>query len=496
MAGRQTGGTVAVDAGDKASVETIPDIEMEIKPSAKRAKDSRRLVVVANRLPVSRTRKKGGDEWTTSPGGLVSAMTPLLQEGEGAWVGWAGTPGDAPAPFEHDDIALRPVGLTKGEVDAYYKGFSNSTLWPLYHDSLRTPQFRRRWWWPYVEVNRRFAEAAAETTRPGDIVWVHDYHLQLVPGMLRAMVPEARIGFFLHIPFPAVELYSRMPWRREIVEGLLGADLIAFQTPLGAQNFVRAARRFSKVKGRAGRLEHDGRRVDVRAIPISIDTSRFEALAADEKVRRRAEQLRERLGARRKVLLGVDRLDYTKGIDVRLRAIEEMLKRGRYRADDVVYVQVAVPSRESVGEYIEIRSGVEEMVGRINGQFGETGQSVVHYLRRSLAQDELVAYYLAADVMLVTPLRDGMNLVAKEFVSTRLDDSGVLVLSEFAGAANELDKAILVNPFDVDGMATAMEESLEQSPARATRAMRSMRRTVEDHDVFAWAKRFVGALGA
>jgi len=398
-------------------------------------------------------------------------------------------------PFEHDGIHLCPVSLSKREVDLYYKGMSNSTLWPLYHDSIRTPQFRRRWWWPYVDVNRRFAEAVAETCRAGDIVWVHDYHLQLVPAMLREMVPEVRIGFFLHIPFPAVELYSRMPWRREIVEGLLGADLIAFQTPLGAQNFGRAARRFAHVKGRAGRLDYEGRRVDVRAIPISIDTGRFEGIAAEPQVRRRADQLRDRVGQRRKVILGVDRLDYTKGIDVRLRAIEEMLKRGHYRADDVVYVQIAVPSRESVGDYVETRSMIEEMVGRINGQFGDAGRSVVHYLRRSVPQEELVSYYLAADVMLVTPLRDGMNLVAKEFVSTRYDESGVLVLSEFAGAANELGKAEMVNPFDVDGMASAIERALEVDPAVARRSMRAMRRTVREHDVFAWAHRFVGALG-
>lgn len=458
------------------------------------SRSTKRLVVVANRLPVSRTKTQGGSEWRVSPGGLVSAMTPLLTERDGSWVGWHGVAGEPPEAFEHSGISLQPVGLSKSEVDLYYEGFSNSTLWPLYHDSLRTPVYRRRWWWPYVDVNRRFAEAAAEMARPGDVVWVHDYHLQLVPSMIRTLNPEVRIGFFLHIPFPAIELYSRMPWRREIVEGLLGADLIGFQTPLGAQNFIRAARRFANVRGRGTTLEHGGRQVEVQPFPISIDVDRYESLAADPNVQRQARKLCDRVGQERRILLGVDRLDYTKGIDVRLRAVEEVLKRGRHSPNDIVYVQVAVPSRESVGEYVETRSNVEEMVGRINGQFADAGRSVVHYLRRSLPIEELVAYYLAADVMLVTPLRDGMNLVAKEYLAAHTDERGVLVLSEFAGAANELTKAIMVNPFDVDGMASKIEQSLAVAPTQSRRAMRAMRKIVRENDVYNWANKFVGAL--
>jgi trehalose 6-phosphate synthase len=493
MHAREHHGGLAVDAGDRSAIDTVldPDSHMRMPHSV----DTRRFIVVANRLPVTRSRKKDSQAWTVSPGGLVSAMTPLLTEGEGSWVGWHGAPGDAPEAFEHAGISLRPVGLSKTEVDGYYKGFSNRTLWPLYHDSLRTPQFRRRWWWPYVDVNRRFAEAVAAEARPGDIVWVHDYHLQLVPSMVRRLVPGVRIGFFLHIPFPAVELFSRMPWRREVVEGLLGADLVAFQTPLGAQNFIRAARRFADVAGRGNALAHDGRTVQVQAIPISIDTQRFESIARRPETQAGAAQLRERIGNRR-ILLGVDRLDYTKGIDVRLRSLEEILRRGRHTVDDMVYIQVAVPSRESVDDYIDTRSEVEEMVGRINGEYANAGQSVVHYLRRSLPQDELVAYYLAADVMLVTPLRDGMNLVAKEYLASRVDDNGTLVLSEFAGAANELGRAIMVNPFDIDAMASAIEDGLETDPTHARRAMRAMRRVVRENDVYRWADRFVGALGA
>lgn len=483
--------SASVNGGSAVEGSISPETELGVQPGLEVSRSTKRLVVVANRLPVAQAK---GGQWQVSPGGLVSAMTPLLKEREGSWVGWHGAAGTPPSAFKHTGISLQPVGLSEAEVDAYYEGFSNSSLWPLYHDSLRTPVYRRRWWWPYVDVNRRFAEAVAKMAKPGDLVWVHDYHLQLVPAMLRTLCPELRIGFFLHIPFPAIELYSRIPWRREIVEGLLGADLIGFQTPLGAQNFIRAARRFANVRGRGSALEHAGRTVRVQPFPISIDVQRYEELAQRPEVRREARKLSESVGQDRRILLGVDRLDYTKGIDVRLRAIEEVLRRGRHGTDDMVYVQVAVPSRESVGEYVETRSRVEEMVGRINGQYAETGRSVVHYLRRSLPIEELVAYYLAADVMLVTPLRDGMNLVAKEYVATHGDERGVLVLSEFAGAANELTRSIMVNPFDVDGMASKIEQSLAVAPTLGRRAMRSMRKVLHENDVYNWARRFVGAL--
>ncbi len=449
------------------------------------------LVIVANRLPVRRTRAG----WEISPGGLVTAMTPILSGCGGSWVGWPGDAETEMTPFEHEGIGLRPVSMSKSEVDAFYAGFSNRTLWPLYHDAIRTPEFRRRWWGPYLAVNRRFAAAAAEAASPGDAIWVHDYHLQLAPGMVRKLAPEARIGFFLHIPFPSQELFSRLPWRKEILEGLLGADVVGFQTRLGAQNFARACRRFTSARGTNTALRFEDRTVRVGAFPISIDTRRFETIAADPATCARAEQLQQKLGGRR-IILGVDRLDYTKGIDVRLKTIEEMLRRKAATADEIVYVQIAVPSREKVAEYADMRRRIEELVGRINGQYGEAGRVVVHYLRRNLSERELIAYYRAADVMLVTPLRDGMNLVAKEFVASRLDNTGVLVLSEFAGAARELRRAILVNPFDIDGCATAVEAALRVTRREAARRMSALRRTVQSSDVFAWADEFLGALRA
>ncbi|MFI4871852.1 MAG: trehalose-6-phosphate synthase [Phycisphaerales bacterium JB061] len=460
-----------------------------------------RLIIVANRLPVNRVKRKGRMVWETSPGGLVSALKPLVTEAGGSWVGWSGSPGKAPPAFEHENIQVRPVSVTAEQVEKFYAGFSNATLWPLYHDCVRTPQFHRRWWWPYVDVNRQFAEATAAETKPGDTVWVHDYQLQLVPAMLREMVPDVKIGFFLHIPFPPLELFAQLPWRREILAGLMGADLVGFQTPQGAKNFAAACKRYSDARGGDTKLEHRGRTVVVKPFPISIDIEHMEETATSESVRARAVELRKDLASsrhgERKILLGVDRLDYTKGIEIRLRAYEELLRRGTHTVDDCVLVQVAVPSRESVGEYAELRAFVERLTGRINGEYGEAGRAAVHYLRRNLNFEELVAFYRAADVMLVTPLRDGMNLVAKEYVIAKTDDDrgGTLVLSEFAGAANELGAgSLLVNPHDVDGLAATMDVSLTLPEAEVDRRMGLLQRAVRKNDVFGWAGSFLEAL--
>ena len=452
----------------------------------------RRLVVVANRLPVRRVDGR----WETSPGGLVSALTPVLREGSGSWVGWTGMADDAPPPFEHDGISQRPVALSAAEVDNYYLGFCNGTIWPLYHDAIRTPDFHRHWWRPYRTVNRRFAESAAAALRPGDAAWVHDYQLQLVPAMLRELRPATSIGFFLHIPFPPVEVFARLPWRRQIIEGLLGADVVAFQTELARNNFARAAHRFAGSTGGFRAVDYQGRRVVLDRAPISVDVGKYAGLAADPAVRDAAGVLRQELGDPRTVVLGVDRLDYTKGIDVRLRAFETLLEKNPEVAGDVVFIQISVPSREGIGDYTEMRDRVEGLVGRINGAYGSPGRVPVHYQYRSVGVEELVAYYLVADVLAVTSLRDGMNLVAKEWVACRLDDTGTLLLSEFAGAAGEFRQALLVNPYDVDGMADALYRSVTMPIDEQRRGMRAMRRYVERHDVYAWARHCLEALGA
>jgi trehalose 6-phosphate synthase len=455
------------------------------------------FVVVANRLPVDvEELPDGSQRWKQSPGGLVTAIAPMLRSREGAWVGWPGTPDVELDPFVDGGMQLHPVSMSEQEVEDYYEGFSNGTLWPLYHDVIVPPAYHRHWWQAYVKINKRFAEATAEVAAQGATVWVQDYQLQLLPAMLRELRPDLRIGFFLHIPFPPTELFMQLPWRRRIVEGLLGADLVGFHTPGGARNFRLLAARLADGQAGPGRNEvtFKDRVVKLGAFPISIDSKALDELAAQPEVLERAKQLRSDLGDPDKVVLGVDRLDYTKGIVVRLRAFEELLVEERID-ESTVMIQIATPSRERVEHYTRMRNDIEQTVGRINGAYSRVGHPVLHYLHQSLPREELVAFFAAADVMLVTPLRDGMNLVAKEYVASRHDEGGVLVLSEFAGAAIELKDAVLVNPHDTDGVKDALHTALTMDPAEAKRRMRAMRRQVLTHDVDRWARSFLDALG-
>jgi trehalose 6-phosphate synthase len=455
------------------------------------------FVVVANRLPVDvEELPDGSQRWKQSPGGLVTAIAPMLRSREGAWVGWPGTPDVELDPFVDGGMQLHPVSMSEQEVEDYYEGFSNGTLWPLYHDVIVPPAYHRHWWQAYVKINKRFAAATAEVAAQGATVWVQDYQLQLLPAMLRELRPDLRIGFFLHIPFPPTELFMQLPWRRRIVEGLLGADLVGFHTPGGARNFRLLAARLADGQAGPGRNEvtFKDRVVKLGAFPISIDSKALDELAAQPEVLERAKQLRSDLGDPDKVVLGVDRLDYTKGIVVRLRAFEELLVEERID-ESTVMIQIATPSRERVEHYTRMRNDIEQTVGRINGAYSRVGHPVLHYLHQSLPREELVAFFAAADVMLVTPLRDGMNLVAKEYVASRHDEGGVLVLSEFAGAAIELKDAVLVNPHDTDGVKDALHTALTMDPAEAKRRMRAMRRQVLTHDVDRWARSFLDALG-
>jgi trehalose 6-phosphate synthase len=454
------------------------------------------LVIVANRLPVDRAEQPDGTvEWRPSPGGLVTAIEPVMRADDGVWLGWPGGTEQDLEPFEADGLDLHPMSMTAEEIEGHYEGFSNATLWPLYHDLVAKPEFHREWWDSYVEVNQRFADRAAELANEGALVWVHDYQMQLVPQMLRQLRPDLRIGFYLHIPFPPAELFQQLPWRRQLLEGLLGADLVGFQLPGGAANFVRLVRQ------RVGHKTHrdlvylpDGRTVRAAAFPISIDAAGFEELAQTPEVTARAKEIRSALGDPHKIFLGVDRLDYTKGIYARLRAYAELLADGHFDVDDAVFVQVAVPSREQVEEYQRLRDEIDRLVGRINGDLGRIGRPAISYLHSSYPREEMAALYRAADIMVVTPYRDGMNLVAKEYVASQYDDAGALVLSEFAGAADELRQAWLVNPYDINGMKSALLEAYAADGKDLTRRMRAMRKTVKNNDVAAWADSFMTAL--
>ena len=472
------------------------------------------LVVLANRLPVQRV----DDEWRASPGGLVRAMLGVLRSRGGAWIGWSGditqaetwtdiesASGRIADQHELDNTEMIAVPLTEAEFVHYYEHVSNGALWPLFHDAIRESTFDAESWEVYEQVNQRFAEAAAAASGPGATVWIHDYHLLLVPAMLRSLRPDLVIGFFLHIPFPPQELFMRMPWREEILDGILGADVVGFQRHVGAENFQALAKRLLDAEIEDGDVHTpDGRRVRIGTFPISIDVAEIEAIARAPLTRQRANDIRSRLGNPQTVFLGVDRLDYTKGIDLRLHSLRTLLDEQAASAasqphaavSPSVLVQVAVPGREGVDSYVEERHIVEQLVGDINGQHATIGYPVIHYLRRSLDLEELVALYLAADVMLVTPRRDGMNLVAKEFVAARLDHTGVLILSEFAGAADEFTEAILVNPHDPDAIVAAMRTAIAMPPELAADRMHALRSQVKMHTVDDWAMSFLGALAA
>ncbi len=462
------------------------------------------FVVVANRLPIDMEPQPDGTVvFKRSPGGLVTALEPLLRRNRGAWIGWPGVVDADEDPIVENGLQLHPVRLDDDDVADYYEGFSNATLWPLYHDLIVKPVYERRWWDRYVDVNRRFAEATSRAAAPNATVWVQDYQLQLVPKMLRSLRPDLTIGFFMHIPFPPVEIFMQLPWRAEIIEGLLGADLVGFHLAGGAQNFLLLARRLAGaetsrasigVRSRFGEVDLGHRKVKVGAFPISIDSAELDLRARDANIRRRAKEIRAELGNPRKILLGVDRLDYTKGIEVRLRAFAELLAEGRAKRDDTVLIQLATPSRERVDSYRLLRNDIEQQVGHINGEYSEVDHQVVRYMHRAVPRDELIAFFVASDVMLVTALRDGMNLVAKEYVACRSDLGGALVLSEFTGAAAELHQAYLTNPHDPEGVKDAIEAALNQTPEEGRRRMRALRRQVLTHDLDRWARSFLDAL--
>ncbi|WP_296140312.1 trehalose-6-phosphate synthase [uncultured Tessaracoccus sp.] len=455
------------------------------------------FVVVANRLPVDRTTDEEGNvSWRTSPGGLVTALEPVMRAKGGAWVGWHGAPDETIEGFEHDGYEIVPVALSEQEYQEYYEGFSNATLWPLYHDTVAFPEFHREWWDAYQVVNRRFAAQAAAVADEGATVWVQDYQLQLVPQMLREARPDLRIGFFLHIPFPPTEIYAQLPWRRSILQGLLGADLVGFQVPGGAQNFLRLVRRHTGLPVAQGRVQVDEHHdCTAKAYPISIDTDGFHELAESEAAIRESEQLLEDLGRPKHVFLGVDRLDYTKGLRQRIRAMGELFNEGKLDPSETVYLQVATPSRERVEEYRRLRDDIDLLVGRINSESSSgVGRPPIVYMHRGFPRQTMAAMYRIADVMLVTPLRDGMNLVAKEYVACHPGYGGSLVLSEFAGAAQELRQAYSVNPYDLNGMKEVFIQALGDPYRERSRRMRSLKRQVRTHTIEHWAESFLGDL--
>ena len=446
------------------------------------------LVVAANRLPVEVT---ADGDLRTSPGGLASALSSVTAAGT-QWVGWAGPDSGRPKQFDHGDLRLHPVALSEDEVDRYYRGFSNEILWPLFHGRLRRVELNRAWWHSYRIVNRRFAAAVTRIAPLGGTVWVHDYHLLLVPEMIRAKRPDLHIGLFLHIPFPNAQLFSMLPWRKEVIRGMLGADVLGFQVAEDVENFISASDRLVDSRTRGHMLFDGSHVVDVDAFPISVDFGHWDSLG--EAAVADAAGHRSELGVEF-IFLGIDRLDYTKGISQRLRAFGELLDDGRLDAEKCAFVQVAVPSRTDVSAYEDEREEVETLIDTINTKHARLDGSLpVLYTDISLDEAEMAAWFRAANAMVVTSLADGMNLVAKEFVASRGDLDGTLVLSEFAGAAQDLDGAIIVNPYDIEAIKRAFVSVVEMPAAERAARLKTMRTAVHHNDVHRWARNFLNRL--
>ena len=461
------------------------------------------LVVVSNRLPFDLGR--AGAAPRRNVGGLVNALEPVFDRLGGVWVGWDGV--SLPTARAVSEVLARPramrlasgrelygVPLSERELARYYNGLCNRALWPLFHDFPDRGTFVTEDWEAYVQVNRRFAEIAARRARDGGRIWVHDYQLSLVPRFLRELGFTGRVDFFLHTPFPPAEIYRALPWRSEVLGGMLAADAVVFHTARYRDNFVDAARALGVAEVTAARadgcveLRHDGQTTRVAAEPIGIDVLGFTRLASSKETQSRARRIRAAYGDRA-IVFGAERLDYTKGVLERLQAIERLLRLHPEMTGTFVFLQVVVPSRHVVEEYRLMKRDIDREVGRINGEFGVDGWQPVHYRYRALDRAELVAHYLAASVALVTPLRDGMNLVAAEFATSRVDGDGVLVLSEFAGIADMVDGALLVNPNDIESLAGAVRRALVLPEEARRERMSRLRSTVLANPAGAWAER-------
>jgi trehalose 6-phosphate synthase len=456
------------------------------------------LIVVSNRLPAVIYKEE--NEWKVkqSPGGLVTALGPIVQKGKGVWIGWPGCSKGAPVEEifnrQSDFMKYRmiPISISKDELDHYYHGFSNKTLWPLFHDLLGKFSFDLENWNAYLDINRRFAKKTSEFAARGNVIWIHDYQLLCVGHYLRELGVTNHLNFFLHIPFPSVDLFRRLPWNRDLLQAMLSYDHIGFQTPADRRNFITCIKWMIPeatriTQKRRSTIRYEGREIQVGYYPISIDFQEFNNAAHSKDVDDAAWYLRENI--KTPVLaLGLDRLDYTKGIPERFLAFERMLEKYPDAIGQLSLLQIVVPSRLNVEEYQDLKTQLDGLAGRINGRFSRAGWAPIDYQFRELNRIQLLGHYRAADIALITPLRDGMNLVAKEYCASSIDNNGVLVLSEFAGAAAQLAKgAIMVNPYDFDGTADAIYSAFIMSAKERMRRMRLLRADIKRNDARRWA---------
>jgi trehalose 6-phosphate synthase len=459
------------------------------------------VYIVANRLPVEYHPVTG---WQPSPGGLVRALESALREFNAVWVGWRGSPiaGDgmvrSARPPRIGNMSAIEVPMNQQELSHFYDGVCNAAFWPLYHESEITPMFCCKEFETYQRINQRYANCVAYSAPEGALVWVHDYQLQLVPALLRKMRPDLRIGFFLHVPFPSATKFDSMPWKKSVLQGLLGSELIGFQTALSAEQFIeQACVHLSATRVGQSVLVDEAtgtRRVSVDVFPVGADLETFSTLASAPAVTESAARLRADFGNPDLVLLGVDRLDYTKGIDIRIRAVADLLKSDEFRDRDIQFIQIAVPTRIKLPAYQRLRVRLEGELQSANAGLAALGRRPIHYVYGSLPTEKVAALYIAADVMLVTSLADGMNLVCKEFVACREDDSGRLVLSRTTGAAAQLHDAWLVEPGDLGDLKRGISEAIGAEDDEACSRMKRLRQAVFDMDAKRWAGSFLERL--
>lgn len=459
-----------------------------------------KLIVVSNRLPVSVSRKKKQIRLKESPGGLATGLRSLKQQKKVFFIGW---PGYIPRNSrEKNYIKERlinehqcyPVFLTRTELDQYYYGFSNRTLWPLFHYFSTYSTFEEPEWKAYQKANQKFFQEVIEIAEPDDTFWIHDYHLMLLPKLIRKTFPKSSIGFFLHIPFPSSEIFRILPWRTEILEGLTGADLLGFHTYEYARHFLSSALRLLGYEHEFGSISIDDRIVRVDNFPMGVDIEKNNALLADPEVQEETEQCRKRIGKENKIILSVDRLDYSKGIPHRLKAFESFLAKNRKWRKKITYIMLCVPSRTKVSHYRQLKEEIDRLVGNINGRFGTPSWTPVNYIYRSRPFKKLISLYSAADIALVTPVRDGMNLVAKEYVAAKKDNNGVLILSGTAGAAEELAEALIVNVHNKNEIVEAIKKALTMPQKEKVSRMETMRKRILEYDIKHWTQSFINSI--
>ncbi len=457
-----------------------------------------KTIIVSNRLPVKVSEKDGALQVASSEGGLATGLGSIYKEGNNVWIGWPGIVTED-ADMQHqvttrlEELNLFPVFLTQEEINQYYEGFSNEVLWPIFHYMPTYAKYNHSYWTYYCEVNKKFAAAIQSIAEPNDIIWIQDYQLLLLPNMVREKMPDVSIGFFQHIPFPSFELFRLIPWRVEILEGMLGADLIGFHTFDDTRHFVQACRRLLPVTTSANEITVSNRAVVVDTFPMGIDFNKFNELSNEPAVQVEAEKLRDTF-SNQKMVLSIDRLDYSKGILQRLQAFEWFLSKYPDYIGKATLYMVVVPSRDTVPKYKELRDEIDKFVGNINARYRTLEWQPVYYFYRSFPVEVLSALYNEAEVCLVTPMRDGMNLVCKEYVASRVNNDGVLILSEMAGASKELIDALIVNPNNVTAITHAIKEAIEMPVEEQEKRMRSMRQIVQKFDISHWVKIFMERL--